>query len=502
MADAAETPQPERGYYPGPIALAAHRSRAQVKLAWGPLGTAKTTWLCWRAKAICARAAKAGYTARIIYIRDTYRNLIDSTYATWKEWFPPDTAAGYVSHSDPIDFKLNVGDRYHDIEFRYGQTEQDASKFLSTEYDGIMLEEIAPAYIPGKKLISPGIAEGLFDMAISRLTRKADRAAAIRPELCMTCNPPPLNHWSSQRIIDKNADYLGKVNWAHFYFSVDDNRVNLRPDYYSNLELAWEGKRALIQRFLKGERLPVFIGIPRFNLDQLDRMKLSAEDPYFRGFLIDTNENILRMRLEGNPEGPVRIWTPPELGHSYIIGADSAQGVEGGDYSAAYVIDRQDANVVASYHHHIEPEAFGVELARLGYLYNYAGIAVETGPSEHGGTTNLQLKNVINYHRLYYHRNLDARSKRQERWGWPTDTKTKPLLVDGIGAYLDTKPNPDPYIPDVELIGELQTFGVGPNGDCEAQEGCFDDRVMSFGIALAVNKVWAISKYFPPKGTN
>jgi hypothetical protein len=131
-------------YYPGPVALAAHRSKAQVKLAWGPLGTAKTTWLCWRAKAICERAAKAGYSARLIYIRDTYRNLIDSTYATWKEWFTPDSALGYVSQSDPIDFKLNVGKRYHDIEFRYGQTEQDASKFLSTEYDGIMLEEIAP----------------------------------------------------------------------------------------------------------------------------------------------------------------------------------------------------------------------------------------------------------------------------------------------------------------------------------------------------------------------
>jgi hypothetical protein len=84
------------------------------------LGTAKTTWLCWRAKAICERAAKAGYAARIIYVRDTYRNLIDSTYATWKEWFPPDTAAGYVSQAEPVDFKLNVGGGYPDIEFLVG----------------------------------------------------------------------------------------------------------------------------------------------------------------------------------------------------------------------------------------------------------------------------------------------------------------------------------------------------------------------------------------------
>jgi hypothetical protein len=75
--------------------------KLRFKLAWGPLGTAKTTakttWLCWRAYAICERAAAAGLSARIIYIRDTYRNLIDSTYATWNEWFAvPGAELGYA----------------------------------------------------------------------------------------------------------------------------------------------------------------------------------------------------------------------------------------------------------------------------------------------------------------------------------------------------------------------------------------------------------------------
>ena len=119
-----------REYWPGPIALQAHRSRAMVKLVWGPLGTSKTTWLCWRAQAIAARAAKANLSARIIFLRDTYRNLIDSSFQTWLRWFPRDTAAGYVSQSEPIEFKLNVGGRLHDVLFRHGQTEQDASMFL------------------------------------------------------------------------------------------------------------------------------------------------------------------------------------------------------------------------------------------------------------------------------------------------------------------------------------------------------------------------------------
>ena len=74
-------------------------------------------------------------------------------------------------------------------------------------------------------------------MALPRLTRKAERAAAIRPELCLTCNSPPLNYWASTRIIDKPAEYLRQVNWAHYMFPLSDNAHNLGPDYYSVLRL-------------------------------------------------------------------------------------------------------------------------------------------------------------------------------------------------------------------------------------------------------------------------
>src|SRR5262245_58838393 len=104
-------------YIPGPVALEAHRSKATVKLAYGPLGTGKTTWLCWRAKAICDRAAAKGFTARLLFVRDTYRNLVDSTFRTFVEWFPDGQACGYVSQAEPIDYKLNVGGRYHDVLF-------------------------------------------------------------------------------------------------------------------------------------------------------------------------------------------------------------------------------------------------------------------------------------------------------------------------------------------------------------------------------------------------
>ncbi len=447
------------------------------------------------------RAAAAGIGARMILVRDTYRNLMDSTYQTWKEWFPPGSVLGYVSKSEPLDFQLNVAapgatkGLYHEILFRHAQTEQNASDFLSTEYDFIGLEEIAPAYIPGKKLVSPGISEGVFDMAVSRLSRKVERADAVRPELCMTCNPPPLNHWSSKRIIDQSPEYLRKADMEHFYFGVEDNAMHLRADYYSNLEIMWEGKRSLKERFLHGRRLAVFIGIPRFNLDQLDNMRKNAELPSFRGFIKETVDNILHIKLEANPNGYVRMWKPPRVGGSYAIGADVAEGLEGAAYSAAYVLDRQDCSICAAWHGHIEPEKYGDELYLLGRLYNDAALAVEV--NNHGLTTLMRLR-ARGYPKIFYSENLETRGRKTQRIGFQTTSHTKPMLIDGIGTYLDVgEGNPDPVIMDDELIDELQTYGVMEDGTTGPQDGCFADRCIGFALALYVARLAGLSRYFP-----
>lgn len=492
-------------YYCGPVAKEAHESQARIKLAWGPLGTAKTSWLCWRVFFKAMIAADAGYSLRALLVRDTYRNLADSTLQTFLYWFPESNGApglGKKAQSQPVDFKLFVGGRSHDVLFRHGQTEQDASMFLSTEYDFIGLEEVAPAYLPGEKAVSPGISEGVFDMAISRLTRQIERAAAIRPELCMTCNSPPLTHWASKRIIDKSQDYLEKLNWAHWMFPVSDNAHNLRPDYYSSLELAWEGKRSLIQRFLKGERIAVFIGIPRFNLDQLDSLKQLCIEPSFQGLLTSTDENLLRVKLEPKPDGYVKMWNPPDLGRRYVIGADVAEGVEGGDYSAAYVLDCADASIVAAWHGHIEPALFAEELVKLGNLYNRATIGVENNPGGHGNLVLHKLSRDMGYQHLYTHQPADIRNPQQNRLGMRTDQRTKPMLIDGIGEYLESLGRVGEHgsINDTDLIGELQTFGIFENGKTGAQESCHDDRVIAFALGLLVQQRSGLQRLYPALG--
>src|SRR5262249_49461982 len=257
----------------------------------------------------------------------------------------------------------------------------------------------------------------------------------------------------------------------------------------SSLEKAWEGKRALIARFIRGERIAVFIGLPRFNLDQLDELKKLAVEPNFRGFLTNTDENPLHIKLEAKPDGPVRMWTPPRFGKRYCVGCDTSEGVEGGDYSAAYVLDCDDASIVAAYHGHCEPALLADELIKLGNLYNGATIGVESNPGGHGNIVLLRLKDA-GYANIYTHQPAEIRNPQQNRLGMRTDMRTKPMLIDGIGEYLEALGPKGEHgsINDAELISELQTFGVMENGRTEAQAGSYDDRVIAFSIALLVQQ--------------
>ena len=472
-------------YWPGPVAERAHRDRSRVKLAWGPIGTAKTTWLCWRIYYLAERAAKQGHSLRALLLRDTYRNLADSTLKTWFHWFPDDVM-GRKTASLPVDFALRTPDgREHEVLFRHGQNAADASAFLSTEYGFIGLEEVAPAYMPGPKaVVSPGIAKEVFDMALGRLRQPG----IDEPELAMTANPPPLSHWLSKHLIDLTPEQLQKRNWQQFFFPISDNQKNLRPTYYDELEASWEGNQALIRRFLRGERLDIFLGIPRFNLDSLQAMRDAAQDAPARGLL---REEGIMVRLDENPEGWVRMWHPPLPGAKYVIGSDVAEGLEGGDYSCGHVWERDPLRMVAEWHGHIEPEAFGSELAKLGRAYNRALIGVEA--NNHGLTTLTALRR-LGYDQLYYRKTIDERSRsKTQRMGWLTTTSTKPLMIDGLAAYLAE----GGQFPSYETIGELMTYGVMADGTTNAQAGCFDDRVIASAIAIQVNKVAGLDSFYP-----
>lgn len=219
-------------------------------------------------------------------------------------------------------------------------------------------------------------------------------------------------------------------------------------------------------------------GRPRFSVEVLKDYLMAAKEGT-RYFLEKTG-------LHEDKNGYLEIWQMPKEDEFYCIGADVAEGLITGDFSSAYVCD-SDLNVVAKWHGHIDPDLFGIELAKLGRLYNEAYIGVEN--NNHGLTT-LKALQKEDYYNIYFTKTYDKVSDTiSQKMGWSTNTKTKPIMIDKLAEFIREK-----YIgiKDKLFVNEALTYIIEDKGTTNAQDGCYDDTVMSVAIML---QVWLEGKH-------
>ena len=177
--------------------------------------------------------------------------------------------------------------------------------------------------------------------------------------------------------------------------------------------------------------------------------------------------------------GRLRVWKFPEDGESYYIGADVAQGVKGGDFSAAYVMKigrgPEPDEFVAEFHGWINPTPYARVLAALGYWYGDAEISVEC--NDIGLKTSLELLKILEYPNLFRWKHYDKlKNFLSDFMGWYTNQKTRELLISGMREAVDDGVI---RIPSEELIEEMQDFGAEQIGArFEGQEG-HDDLVFA-----------------------
>jgi len=205
----------------------------------------------------------------------------------------------------------------------------------------------------------------------------------------------------------------------------------------------------------------------------------------------------LQRWCQGNvtPLGPVNVlpgrltvWHEPEKDKHYSIGADVSEGLEGGDYSAAVVLDWKSGEQVAELHGLWRPDIFAKLLSALGAWYQWAWIGVEA--NSHGHTTLYVLRYELLYPRMYYH--VERVRGAQPQLGYPTNAKTKPIMIDDLVAAIgDDKI----AINSSALIDECLTFVSKDGGVREAQGGKFDDLVMAAAVALQVRKKYGPRRF-------
>lgn len=218
----------------------------------------------------------------------------------------------------------------------------------------------------------------------------------------------------------------------------------------------------------------LFSGRMVFSASHIQEARDECFKPKFRGEI-----SLSSGAFEDRQDGRMRVWIKPRAGKRYVIGADVAEGLEHGDYSSADVLEMPGGLQAAQWHGHIDPDQYGVLLARIGKWYNGALIGVER--NNHGLTTVTKLRDM-NYRNLYAQEDLEHRAdgKETKKLGWLTTGKSKLKIIDQLAAELRDR---DHGINCVETIDEMGTFVIDEQGRHGAKPGCFDDRVMSRAIA-------------------
>lgn len=134
--------QHEINYKASPTGEKFHRSDAKMRVIMGPVGSGKSVAMCFeiflRAQAQAPAADGLRYT-RFAVVRQTVRQLSDTTIKTWLQWFP-DGVCGRMMKTTKTYF-LEVNDIRCEVMFRALDDADDVANLNSLELTGAWFNE-------------------------------------------------------------------------------------------------------------------------------------------------------------------------------------------------------------------------------------------------------------------------------------------------------------------------------------------------------------------------
>jgi hypothetical protein len=217
-----------------------------------------------------------------------------------------------------------------------------------------------------------------------------------------------------------------------------------------------------------------------FQTKMLDAMKQTAGDYRLGEILLNSAK---KYAFFDKQSGYVRIFKSPEQGKRYVIGADTAEGVEGGDFNAASILDPQTKEQVAEVHILCDPDLFADILNKIGTYYNVALIAPER--NMHGFTVVKSLVENYRYPNIYFEEDETDQMYSQvtDKFGFRTNRKTRPLMIDNMIYWIRSG---SIKINSIPCINECLSFIRTSTGKEQADKGKKDDRVIALMIACYI----------------
>ena len=289
--------------------------------------------------------------------------------------------------------------------------------------------------------------------------------------------------WEDQYSLEPPKD----DSWKHTYLDYANQYV-LIPDIQERFKLT---DSQFYWYFLKARRLKELIKqeyptIPEeaFLTSSMSVFDLFKVNQLKAGEVINTIRGVL-------------IFEEPIVGHRYILGCDTAEGV-GGDNTSIEIWDFTDAdnikNVASFQDNTIRPDQVANVLMHLGKIYNDGFIIPERNGS--GLTTVLKIQEK-GYRNLFTNRQVDKRANKVlNEYGWRTTASNRDMMVDDfVEAFeQDILIINSPY-----LIQQMKTFIRKENGFREHDDGYHDDNLFASFLALQGNKFHRTAKVFTQK---
>lgn len=216
-------------YVAGPTARKFHNSDKFVRSLLGPIGSGKSAACVMEMLRRCVMQEpyEGVRYFRWVIVRNTYRELLDTTIQTFFDWIPKDLGSwSTLNCKFEMHVKLADGTIMHaEFLFRALDRPDDVKKLLSLEMTGMFINECRE------------IPKAIIDMGVGRLGRYPSKMMGGPTwfGMIMDTNPPDSDHWFYKLFEEDLPDNHVIFHQPSGLSDEAENIENLPPNYYQNM---------------------------------------------------------------------------------------------------------------------------------------------------------------------------------------------------------------------------------------------------------------------------
>ena len=192
----------------------------------GPIGSGKSVACCAELMKLAQQqlpGPDGQRRSRWAIIRNTYRELQDTTLKTWFDWFPRELGTWRAGDMEHI---LTIGDFEATFMFRALDRPDDIKKLLSLELTGAWINEARE------------IPKAVLDMLQGRVGRFPSKrdGGPTWSGIIMDTNPPDSDHWWYKLFEEDRPEGWSIYHQPGGLDEKAENIENLPPNYYTRLQ--------------------------------------------------------------------------------------------------------------------------------------------------------------------------------------------------------------------------------------------------------------------------